>query len=157
MNARNLALIFGIVFLGLGVLGMMPGMVVRGALLGVFPTNLALALLHVALGAWGLAAFMVWSRARTYARGAAFIFAALGLMGMVHGLDTLFGLMPLHGNNVWLHLVSAGVAGFVAWKPETGERRGLSGDRRRASRAPMSTERRQSLYDRRRSQYLPQA
>jgi hypothetical protein len=100
---------------------------------------------------------MAWSRARTYARAAAFIFAALGLMGMVHGLDTLFGLMPLHGNNVWLHLVSAAVAGFVAWKPETGERRGLSGDRRRASHAPMSPERRQSLYDRRRSQYLPQA
>jgi hypothetical protein len=157
MNARNLALIFGIAFLGLGVVGMMPGMVVDRALLAVFPTNLPLALLHMALGAWGLAAFMAWSRARTYAQGAAFIFAALGLMGMVHGLDTLFGLMPLHGNNVWLHLVAAAVAGFVAWKPETGERRGLGGDRRRASHAPMSTERRQSMYDRRRSQYLPQA
>ena len=157
MNARNLALIFGIVFLGLGILGMMPGVVVGGALLGVFPTNPALALVHAALGAWGLAAFMAWSRARTYARGAAFIFAALGLMGMVHGLDTLFGLMPLHGNNVWLHLVSAAVAGFVAWKPATGERRGLGGDRRRASHAPMSIERRESMHDRRRSPYLPQA
>ena len=157
MDARNLALIFGMVFMGLGVLGLMPSMIRGDALWGVFPTNLALALLHVALGAWGLAAFMDWSRARSYARGAAFVFAALGLMGMVHGLDTLFGLMPLHGNNVWLHLVSAAVAGFIAWKPETGERRGLSGDRRRASRAPLSTERRQSLYDRRRSQYLSQA
>ncbi len=152
MNARNLALTFGIVYLGLGVLGLMPGVLAE-----IFPTNLVLALLHLAMGAWGFAAFIAWSRARTYARGAAFIFAALGLMGMVHGLDRLFGLMPLHGNNVWLHLVSAAVAGFVAWKPETGERRGLSGDRRRASHAPMSTERRQSMDDRRRSQYLPQA
>lgn len=151
MNARNLALVLGIVYLGLGILGLMPGMLAE-----TFPTNRVLAVVHLAIGAWGLAAFMAWSRARTYARGAAFIFAALGLMGMVHGLDTLFGLMPLHGNNVWLHLASAALAGFVGWKPETGERRSISGDRRRASRSPISGERREGMYERRRSQYLPQ-
>jgi hypothetical protein len=157
MSSRNLALIFGIVYLGLGVLGMMPGIATpNGALLGLFPVNLPLAIVHAAMGAWGLAAFMGWQRARVYARSAAFIFAVLGLMGMAHGLDTVFGLMPLYGNDVWLHLLSAGIAGFVAWRPDTGERRSISGDRRRSARAPLSTERRHATFDRRRSAFLPQ-
>jgi hypothetical protein len=157
MNSRNLALIFGIVYLGLGVLGTMPGVATpNGALLGLFPVNVALALIHLAIGAWGLAAFMGWQRPRAYARSTAFIFAVLGLMGMAHGLDTVFGLMPLYGNDVWLHLLSAGIAGFVAWRPETGERRSISGDRRRSTRPSLSTERRHTPFDRRRSAYLPQ-
>ena len=157
MSSRNLALIFGIVYLGLGVLGMMPGIATpNGALLGLFPVNLPLAIVHAGMGAWGLAAFVGSQRSRVYARSAAFIFAVLGLMGMLHGLDTVFGLMPLYGNDVWLHLLSAGIAGFVAWRPETGERRSISGDRRRSARAPLSSERRHATFDRRRSAYLLQ-
>jgi len=154
MNSRNLALIFGIVYLGLGVLGMMPGIVTpNSALLGLFPVNLLLTLIHLAMGAWGLAAFMGWQRPRVYARSAAFIFAVLGLMGMVQGLDTVFGLIPLYGNDVWLHLLSAGIAGFVAWRPRSGERRGLRGDRRRGRSTPIPApaERRHESDDRRKA------
>lgn len=148
MTSRNLALIFGIVYLGLGVLGMMPGIATpNGALLGLFPVNPALALIHLAMGAWGLAAFTGWQPPHAYARNAAFIFAVLGLMGMARGLDTVFGLMPLYGNDVWLHLVSAAIAGFIAWRPQSGERRSISGDRRRSARAPLSTERRHAPFD----------
>jgi hypothetical protein len=77
-------------------------------------------------------------------------------MGMVDGLDSLFGLMPLHGPNVWLHLFSAALAGFVAWSPESGERRSLAGDRRRAARA-FAAERRQGTFDRRTGAYIPTA
>ena len=157
MTSRNFALIFGIVYLGLGVLGMMPGIATpNGALLGLFPVNPVLAVIHLAMGAWGLAAFVGWQPPRAYARSAAFIFAVLGLMGMLHGLDNVFGLMPLYGNDIWLHLLSAGIAGFVGWRPETGERRSISGDRRRSARPLVTTERRHTTFDRRRSAYLPQ-
>jgi hypothetical protein len=43
-----------------------------------------------------------------YIRSAAFVFAALALVGMLHGLDQF--LMPLDGANVWLHLATAAVA-----------------------------------------------
>jgi hypothetical protein len=157
MTSRNFALIFGILYLGLGILGMLPGMSVDGAVLGLFPSNGLLPLVHFVMGAWGLAAFMDWAAPQRYARSAAFIFAALGLMGMVHGLDTVFGLMPLDGLDVWLHLLSAGALAFVAWRPQSDERRSIAGDRRRASRAPIPSERRQGMYDRRRSTYLPSA
>jgi hypothetical protein len=146
VTARSLALVLGVLYLGLGVLGLMPG-----ALAGLFPVNPALALVHAAIGVWGLAAYTGRARGHIYARGAALIFVALGLAGMLQGIDRF--LMPLHGANVWLHLASAGLAGFVAWRPRTGERRGLRGDRRRGRTLPASapTERRDGTYERRKT------
>lgn len=144
MTARSLALILGVVYLGLGVLGLMPG-----TLAGLFPVNPALALVHVAMGAWGFAAYAGGARALTYARSAAFIFVALGLVGMLQGVDQF--MMPLHGPNVWLHLATAGLASFVAWRPRSGERRSLLGDRRRARAASVTMERRRAAYDRRKA------
>jgi uncharacterized protein DUF4383 len=150
VTARSLALVLGILYAGLGVLGLMPG-----ALAGLFPVDPILALVHLAIGAWGLAAYIGRASAHVYARGAAFILVALGLAGMLQGIDRF--LMPLHGPNVWLHLVSAGVAGFVAWRPRTGERRSLLGERRRRRAAPLAasasvtTERRDGTYDRRKA------
>lgn len=148
MSPRSLALVFGFGYTGLAVLGMLPGVVREGWLFGVFPVNLVLATLHLALGMWGIAAFAGRAHAGIYARRIAFVFATLALMGMARGLDTVFGLMPLYGAVVWLHLASAALAGFVGWRPETGERRSLAGDRRRARRGA-SQERRRRHDDRR--------
>lgn len=142
MTARSIALVFGILYAGLGVLGMMPGA-------APFPTNTGLSAVHLALGLWGFAAFTGWSSAQGFARGAAFVFAILSLVGMVHAIDRL--AMPLYGPNVWLHLGSAAIAGFIGWMPETGERRGLAGDRRRERDLAVALERRRAAYDRRKA------
>jgi uncharacterized protein DUF4383 len=148
VTARSLALVLGLAYFGLGVLGLMPG-----ALAGLFPVNPALALVHLAMGAWGLAAYAGRAPALVYARSAAFIFVALGLAGMLQGIDRF--VMPLHGPNVWLHLATAGLSGFVAWRPRSGERRSLRGDRRRGRSASIpaaiSTERRHEADDRRKA------
>lgn len=167
MTARSFSLIFGILYLGTGLLGLMPGMllpppagapplgfdVMHGRVLGLFPVNVLLTALHLALGAWGLWAFMGNASARFYARLVAVLFCALGVMGLVPRLDTLFGLMPLHGHDIWLHLGTAALAAYVGWAPAAGERRSLAGDRRKAPRAPIARERRQGLYDRRRQPF----
>ena len=171
MTARNFALILGIFYLGFAILSMMPGFVapmppsapparfdvMHGALFGLFPVNMLLTLVHLSMGAWGLAAFMGWSGARLYARSAAVIFAALGVMGLTRGLDTFLGAMPLHGHDVWLHLASAGFAAFVGWTQRSGERRTLRAERRKASRSPIGNERRQGRFERRRSDHIPTA
>jgi len=140
VTPRSLALILGLVYLGLGALGLMPG-----ALAGLFPVNPGLAVIHVAMGVWGLAVYLRRAPATAYARGAAFVFAGLALVGMLHGLDKF--LMPLDGPNVWLHLVTAAVAGFVAWRPVTGERRSLTGQRRRSKGARVDIDRRDGSYE----------
>jgi hypothetical protein len=85
------------------------------------------------------------------------IFGVLGVLGLIPALNTVFGLMPLYGPDVWLHLATAAVAAFVGWRQATGERRTVNTERRRASRAPIANERRQGMYDRRRSAYISQA
>lgn len=165
MTARSFALVFGILYLGAGLLGLMPGMlapppdnapplafdVMHGTVLGLFPVNMLHTAVHLALGAWGLWAFMGNANPRFYARALAVLFAVLGVMGLVPGLNTVFGLMPLHGHDVWLHLGTAALGAYFGWRHEGGERRTPAGDRRKASRAPIADERRQGVYDRRRA------
>ncbi len=136
MTPRSLALVFGMLYLGLGALGLMPG-----ALAGLLPARPLLGIAHAAIGAWALAAYAGRANPTLFARSAAFIFAALALVGMLEGID--------HGPLVWVHLASAALAGFLAWKPRTGERRSLAGDRRRRTIAAGVAERRHGVEDRR--------
>ena len=43
------------------------------------------------------------------------VYAALAVMGFIPGLNTLFGLMPMYGNDIWLHALLAIVAGYVGF------------------------------------------
>ncbi len=169
MNVRTFALIFGIAYLGVGLLGLMPGMltappaeappvrfdVMNGMLLGLFHVNLLHTLVHLVIGAWGLMAYMGWSRPRLYARSLAVFYGVLGVMGLIPGLNTFFGVVPLHGHDVWLHLGSAALAAWFGFRKESGERRSATGDRRKASHAPVAAERRVGMQDRRRNAYMP--
>ncbi len=169
MNSRTFALVFGIAYLGAGILGLMPGLltplppdapptqfnVLYGALLGLFPVNMLHTAVHLFIGAWGVGAYLGLSDTRVYARSLAVLYAVLGVMGLIPSLNTAFGLIPLHGHDVWLHLGTAAVAAYFGWREEAGERRVREGDRRTAPRAPIAHERRQGLYDRRRGEFAP--
>ena len=127
MSTRTFAMIFGIVFLAVGVLGFVPGMVEPlhpghppvdpegGLLLGLFPVNMFHNAVHILFGLWGLAASRSLSGAVMYARGVAIIYAVLTICGFVPSLHTLFGMVPLYGNDVWLHAVLALVAAYFGW------------------------------------------
>lgn len=128
MNTRTFALIFGIVFLAVGVLGFVPGMVHPAAgdhdvtmtqnygdLLGLFPVNLLHNVVHILFGLWGLLAYRTLAGARGYFRAVAVIYALLTVMGLVPALNTTFGLIPIYGNDVWLHAVLALVAAYFGW------------------------------------------
>jgi hypothetical protein len=127
MSTRNFALIFGIVFLAVGVLGFVPNMVQPlhpghppvdpegGLLLGLFPVNLYHNAVHVLFGLWGLAASRSLSGSVAYARGVAIVYAVLTVCGFVPSLSTGFGMVPLYGNDVWLHAALALVAAYFGW------------------------------------------
>ena len=63
----------------------------------------------------GLAASRSLGGAVLYARGVALIYAALTVAGFVPNLNTLFGLVPLYGNDIWLHALLALVAAYFGW------------------------------------------
>ena len=167
MTARTFALIIGIAYLGAGLLGLMPGMltppppdappiafeVMHGRLLGLFPVNMLHSLVHLAVGAWGLWAYMGNANPRFFARSLAVLYGVLGVMGLIPGLNTVFGLIPLHGHDIWLHLGTAAAAAYFGWSHQTGERRSVAGDRRKAVHAPVANERRRGAFDRRRQPF----
>jgi hypothetical protein len=127
MSIRTFALLFGLVFLAVGVAGFVPGLVQPlhpdhppvqyggGQLFGLFPVNLLHNAVHILFGLWGLLASRSLGGSVTYARGVAIIYALLTIAGFVPSLYTLFGLVPLYGNDVWLHAVLALVAAYFGW------------------------------------------
>jgi hypothetical protein len=129
MNSRTFALVWGILFLGLVVTGVVPGLLqhpaatdpdlavdaMHGRALGLFPVNVLHNLVHLAFGIWGIAASRRLDAARSYARVVAIVYGVFILMGLVPGLDTTFGLVPLHGNDVWLHVLIAVPAAYFGF------------------------------------------
>jgi len=164
MKTSTFALIAGIVYLGLGILGLIPAALVPppidapptrftllyGYLLGVFPVNLLQSLLHIVIGAWGLSAWSGRSSPISFARGVAILYGVLAVMGMIPMLNTLLGMMPIYGNDVWLHGLTAVIAAYFGWRQPAGitERRHVLADRRQRM-FPVSRERRLGLADRR--------
>jgi hypothetical protein len=164
MKASSFALIAGIVYLALGILGLVPAALVPppmdtpptrfallyGYLLGLFPVNILQTALNIAVGALGLAAWSGRFNSTLYARALAWFFGVLAVMGMLPMLNTVFGLMPLHAHDIWLHAITALAAAYVGWREPaaTRERRHAVGDRRQRM-MPVAQERRFGLADRR--------
>jgi hypothetical protein len=162
VNPSTVALIFGLGYLGFGIFGLLPSLLTAppadapemtvttlyGQFLGLFPVNIVHDAGHIVIGLWGLAAWAGATSAMRYTRAMAVLFAALAVMGLIPGLDTLFGVMPLYGNNVWLNALTAAVAGYAGFRASASERRQNIGDRRHAL-MPVAFERRHNAGDRR--------
>jgi hypothetical protein len=136
MTSRTFALLAGIVYILVGVLGFVPGIVQPpppgapalavpsgyGYLLGLFPINVLHNVVHLLIGVWGYVASRTFGGARTFAQSLAVFYGLLAVMGLIPGLDTTLGLIPIFGHDVWLHALTALVAayfGFAARAPVT--------------------------------------
>jgi len=129
MSTRHFALVFGIVFLLVGIAGFIPGLLAEpaagdpalaieaahGRLMGLFPVNVVHDLIHIAFGIWGIVAYRTLAAARLYAKSVAVIYALLVVMGFIPVLNTTFGLAPIHGHDIWLHALLAIVAAYFGF------------------------------------------
>jgi hypothetical protein len=129
MTTRNFAMIMGVVYVAVGLLGFFPGAVsapppgaphvavdtAYGYLLGLFPVNVLHDLVHMGVGIWGLTASRTLAGSLSFARGLAIFYGLLTMMGFIPGLNTTFGLIPIFGHDIWLHAVTAGVAAYFGF------------------------------------------
>ena len=136
MSTRYFSLVLGIIFLLVGIAGFVPGLLQTpepaadvevtqsfGRLMGLFPVNALHNVVHIIFGIWGIAAYRSYTGARGYSKAVAIIYAVLAVMGLIPGLNTTLGLIPLYGHDIWLHAVIAIAAayfGFVASDREVG-------------------------------------
>ena len=127
MTLPNFARIFDIAFLLIGLSGFVPGLTPAhthpglavdagsGMAMGLFPVNILHNLFHLAFGVWGLLAARSVGGARAYGKGVAIIYGLLTVMGLFPVTNTTFGLVPIYGNDVWLHALLALVAGYFGF------------------------------------------
>ncbi len=105
---QRVAQLFGVVFLLVGILGfvatgmnMDANMDTAPKLLGLFPVNALHNIVHLLFGVWGLMAARTVPGAVTFAKVTGAVYALLTILG--YFIPTTFGLIPIGGNNIWLH------------------------------------------------------
>lgn len=126
---RGFALITGLAFLLGGIGGFFPLTTTTphhhdpnlaldtsyGRLLGLYPVNLLHNLVHLSFGIWGLWACGNVQHAQLYARGTGVILTIFAVMGLLPGLKTTFGLLPLFSHTIWLHALEAVAALYIGF------------------------------------------
>jgi hypothetical protein len=129
MLARYFALVFGIVYLLVGILGFIPQLYTTppttaphvdltgayGYLLGLFPVNWLHDVVHILVGLGGIISYARFRSAIYYSRLLFLVFGILTIFGFMPQANTLWGLVPLFGNDAWLHAATAVAGGFFGW------------------------------------------
>jgi hypothetical protein len=114
---KRVAMVFGVIFLLVGALGLVAtgGMQMGdprnpAMILGMFPVNLLHNVVHLAFGVWGVMAARSFSSSVVFCKLGGFAYLCLAVLGLV--VPTFFDLIPIGGNDVFLHTV-LGV--FLVW------------------------------------------
>jgi hypothetical protein len=134
---RGVAAVFGVAYVLTGVAGFVPDLVTGGpppdmpsadgSLFGIFPINMLHNVVHLVIGAALLYGATGTAAAVLMSKIVGVVYLAVGLLGFV-APDT-FGLMPIGGADIALHLVTAAILlylGFVAGERVTGTRGALT-------------------------------
>jgi Domain of unknown function (DUF4383) len=121
--AKTMAVLFGLVFLVVGILGFVPAVTKDQMLLGIFHVNTAHNAVHLLSGVVALICGMAGVGAsRLYFRIFGLIYAAVAVMGFLNPGDTmLLGLISNNMADTWLHVGIAAVSLLIGFMPTSTE------------------------------------
>jgi uncharacterized protein DUF4383 len=111
--AKTLGMLFGIVFLAVGILGFVPAVSPTGAdgmpmLLNIFMVNTAHSIVHIASGVVFLLASMAGAGpARLWFKIFGLVYAVVAILGFMTPNGMLLGLISNNPADTWLHVVLA--------------------------------------------------
>lgn len=101
---RTLAVIFGLVFLAIGILGFVPAFTPDGMLLGIFQVNLVHNLVHLLTGVvsllCGLSSVIA---SRWFFRLFGIVYGVVAVWGFVVGDAPILGILANNKADAWLH------------------------------------------------------
>ena len=108
---KKVSLIFGIVFLLVGILGFVPGLTTTDSdgmpmLLGLFMVGTVHNIIHLASGVLALLGASSERYARWYLQGFGIVYALVAVVGIVQG-NTVLGLFSVNVADNILHVVLA--------------------------------------------------
>ena len=113
------SMIFGVVFLLVGILGFIPGVTTDydtmtfaghhsdAMLLGIFEVSVLHNIVHLLFGVAGLALGRTIAGARAFLIGGGAIYAVLWIYGLLIDKDSAANFVPLNNADDWLHFVLA--------------------------------------------------
>ena len=120
--AKTMAVLFGVVFLVVGILGFVPAVTKNEMLLGIFHVNTAHNAVHLLSGAVALFCGMSSVGAsRIYFKIFGLVYAAVAVLGFLNPGDTmLLGLISNNTADTWLHVGIAAVSLIIGFIPAGG-------------------------------------
>ncbi|MDX2230225.1 MAG: DUF4383 domain-containing protein [Leptolyngbyaceae cyanobacterium bins.349] len=134
--AQYFALVAGCLFLIVGILGFIPGVVEKidgqtldsvgafdngfGYILGIIPTNALHSIIRIAFGLSGILASIALDSTRVYCRALAIGYGLFAIMGLFPYTNTTFGLIPIYGSDVLLHGISAAIGFYYGFIDQPG-------------------------------------
>jgi hypothetical protein len=105
---KTLGMLFGIVFLAVGILGFVPGITTNEMLLGIFHVNAVHSIVHIVSGAIFLFASMSGpAAARLWFQIFGVIYAIVAVLGFMTPEGLLLGMISNNVATTWLHVVLA--------------------------------------------------
>ena len=141
-SAQTFALLVGAVFLLVGILGFIPGIVTEhdtkflgqdgdSKLLGIFQINFLHNLVHVIFGVAGIAMAKRVDSARTYLIGGGVVYLVVFLYGLLIDFGSDANIINLNAADNVLHLLLG--SAMIALGLISGKDRATTGDRHRAT------------------------
>jgi hypothetical protein len=125
--AQTLTLVFGVAFLGVGIIGFIPGLTTElyggldfagkdseAEIFGIFQTSWLHNIVHLLFGVAGVALARTWESARSYLLGAGVLYVVLFVYGILVGNEDDANFVPINNADDWLHLILA-AALLAAW------------------------------------------
>lgn len=140
MAVRYFLLLVGFAYTLIGLLGFFPSFVTPSAsapeimnlvgtgttagfgyLFGLLPVTTVTNIFNLVIGLIGIAGFLgTEPGARIFSDALAVWFGLLTFLGLFPVANTFFGLMPIFGANVWLHLITAVLAAYFGFARDNG-------------------------------------
>lgn len=105
LNSRSLAILFGTVFIIVGILGFIPNPLVHAE--GIFTTNTMHNLVHVITGGVFLLAIAVPGNEHKVIMSIGVGYVLVSILGFVTSGDYLLGVIHINQADRWLHMLLA--------------------------------------------------
>ena len=112
---KKAAMVFGVVFILVGILGFVPGVTNDGMLLGIFHVDTLHNIIHLVSGIAALALAGSYGTSKIYFQVFGVIYALVAILGYFSGDDKVLGLITNNMSDAVLHTVIALVSLYLGF------------------------------------------